>query len=75
MLQTEINSLTQSDNFVLRKIRNIVEAEEEIKANKGDTDILRSAKKMGFCDKEIGVLWDMSEEEIYDLRHKNNITI
>ena len=70
----EINSLTQIDNFFLRKIRNIVEAEEEIKANKGDTDILRSAKKMGFCDKEIGVLWDMSEEEIYDLRHKNNIT-
>ncbi len=70
----EINSLTQIDNFFLRKIRNIVEAEEEIKANKGDTDILRSAKKMGFCDKEIGVLWDMSEEEIYALRHKNNIT-
>ncbi len=70
----EINSLTQIDNFFLRKIRNIVEAEEEIKANKGDIDILRSAKKMGFCDKEIGVLWDMSEEEIYDLRHKNNIT-
>ncbi len=70
----EINSLTQIDNFFLRKIRNIVEAEEEIKANKGDMDILRSAKKMGFCDKEIGVLWDMSEEEIYDLRHKNSIT-
>ena len=70
----EINSLTQIDNFFLRKIRNIVEAEEEIKANKGDIDILRSAKKMGFCDKEIGVLWDMSEEEIYALRHKNNIT-
>ena len=70
----EINSLTQIDNFFLRKIRNIVEAEEEIKANKGDIDILRSAKKMGFCDKEIGVLWDMSEEEIYALRHRNNIT-
>ncbi|MCR4687113.1 MAG: carbamoyl-phosphate synthase large subunit [Lachnospiraceae bacterium] len=69
----EINELTKIDNFFLRKIRNIVEAEIEIKAHKGDIDILRSAKKMGFCDKEIGVLWDMSEEDIYKLRHENKI--
>ena len=27
---------------------------------------LREAKKMGFSDREIGILWDLSEEEIED---------
>jgi len=68
-----INSLTAIDNFFLRKIRNIIEAEKAI-ALSFDTDILRSAKKMGFSDKEIGILTGKSEDEIYTLRKQHLIT-
>ena len=37
-------------------------------------DELRHAKKMGFSDREIGVLWNMPEEEVFNLRQKASIT-
>ncbi len=70
----EINSLTAIDRFFLRKIKNILDAEIEIASHKEDIEILRSAKKMGFCDKEIGILWGMSEIDIYNLRRQKGIT-
>ena len=31
------------------------------------------AKRMGFSDREIAVLWDMTEEEIFQLRTDHGI--
>ncbi|MCR4648011.1 MAG: carbamoyl-phosphate synthase large subunit [Lachnospiraceae bacterium] len=70
----EINSLTAIDRFFLRKIKNILDAEIEIASHKEDIEILKSAKKMGFCDKEIGILWGMNEIDIYNLRKQKGIT-
>ena len=44
-----------------------------MKNGKNDIDVLCHAKKMGFSDKEIALLWDMSEYEVYKLRRESGI--
>lgn len=68
-----IYDATKIDMLFLEKVKNIVAMERKIKENKGDTDTLYAAKKMGFSDEFIGRLWDMSGEEIYNLRCDKNI--
>ena len=69
----EIFEITKIDRLFLRKIRNIVEKEAELKANINDLSTLYDAKKTGFSDREIAVLWGLSEKEIYEYRNKNGI--
>ncbi len=69
----EIADATAIDRFFLRKLRNIVEEENELKANVNDIAVLKDAKKMGFSDKEIAYLWDKTEREIFDLRKEHGI--
>ncbi len=69
----EIADATAIDRFFLRKLRNIVEEEEELKANADDLAVLKDAKKMGFSDKEIAYLWNKTEREIFDLRKEHGI--
>lgn len=69
----EIFKITKIDMFFLEKIKNIVLFERDIKENKGDVDILYTAKRMGFSDKYIAKLWETNEDEIYELRKKNNM--
>ncbi len=64
---------TQIDMLFLEKIRNIVDMEKEVANNKNDKEVLYTAKKMGFSDKYIAVLWDVKEEEIWNMRKKNNM--
>ncbi|MBQ4369384.1 MAG: carbamoyl-phosphate synthase large subunit, partial [Oscillospiraceae bacterium] len=64
---------TAIDLFFLRKLRNIVEAEREIAAKPGNTTVLRAAKKLGFSDREIGLLWHMDEKEVFALRREAGI--
>ena len=45
-----------------------VEALEELKAHPYDPDVLKAAKRMGFSDKEIAVLWKTDEIEVFDYR-------
>lgn len=68
-----ICNITQIDMFFLDKIKNIVDFEKVLEENIGDIGILYKAKKMGFCDKYIGKLWKMPEEEIYNIRRENKI--
>ena len=51
-----------------------MEKETILLAAPGDLNELREAKKTGFSDREIGVLWNMAEEEVFDLRQKAGIT-
>jgi len=69
----EIAAATTIDRFFLRKIRNIVEKEAELARCPGDTEKLVSAKKMGFSDREIALLWNRNEKEIFDLRAEHGI--
>ncbi len=68
-----ICEITQIDYMFVDKISNIVRLESHLKENKKDPAALRNAKKYGFCDREIGDLWGMSEEEVSAMRHENGI--
>ncbi len=63
-----ISFLTGIDRFFLRKIRNITEMETELKADPDDAGELLAAKKLGFSDREIGVLWNRPETDIFRMR-------
>lgn len=69
----EIAEITQIDRFFLRKIRNIVEMEEELKDHRGDLTVLFQAKRMGFSDKEIACLWNEEELDVFETRKKYGI--
>lgn len=69
----EIFSATKIDRFFLRKLRNIISMEQELENNKGDLKTLKAAKKLGFSDREIGVLWGLNEIDVFNLRTENKI--
>ncbi|MCQ2505681.1 MAG: carbamoyl-phosphate synthase large subunit [Lachnospiraceae bacterium] len=68
-----INNITGIDLFFLRKIRNIILMEKKVEDNKDDINVLSEAKRMGFSDREIAVLWKKTQREIFELRKKLNI--
>jgi len=71
--EDEIAESTKIDIFFVRKFRNIVRMEEKLSANKKDLAVLYEAKRMGFSDREIGVLWGITAHEVFDLRVANKI--
>ncbi len=64
---------TKIDMLFLEKFKNIVEMEKLVAANVGCVATLKEAKKMGFSDKYIGQLWNMSEAEMFALRKKEGV--
>ncbi|MEA4921476.1 MAG: carbamoyl-phosphate synthase large subunit [Clostridiaceae bacterium] len=64
---------TKIDFFFIDKIRHIVKYEKKIRENKDSIEILRQAKRIGFSDKYIGILWGMSETEVFELRVRNGV--
>ena len=68
-----IYDTTKIDMFFLEKMKHIVEMEKVLKKNVGDIDTLKTVKKMGFSDKYIAQVWKKKENDIYELREKNNI--
>ncbi|MFP5162612.1 carbamoyl-phosphate synthase large subunit [Staphylococcus equorum] len=70
----EIHHMTQIDYFFLNKFQHIINIEHDLKANKGDIEYLKFAKDYGFSDRVIAHRFDMTEEEVHDLRIKNGIT-
>lgn len=69
----KIAEATMIDRFFIRKIKNIISMEKQLKDNIGDLNTLITAKKLGFSDKEIGVLWNSNEMNIFKIRTKNEI--
>jgi len=68
-----IYNTVKIDMLFLEKIKNIVDFERILKAHPQDTDFLRQAKRMGFSDKFISMLWNASEDDVYSLRKQNGI--
>ena len=67
----KLAEITGMDPFFLQKIKNIVDAEEELKKYKLadlNYDILKKYKKMGFSDKGISELIGCDADEVYNLR-------
>ncbi|UOC13964.1 carbamoyl-phosphate synthase large subunit [Staphylococcus agnetis] len=69
----EIHEMTKIDYFFLNKFKNIIDMEHALKANKGDIDYLKFAKRFGFSDRVIAHRFEMTEQEIYQLRQQHNI--
>ncbi|MEK4377822.1 carbamoyl-phosphate synthase (glutamine-hydrolyzing) large subunit [Bacillus sp. FSL R5-0434] len=64
----QLHEFSAIDLFFLHKLFGIVQFEKELKANAGDTDVLRQAKELGFSDKYISREWKMKESELYSMR-------
>ncbi|MDO4742511.1 MAG: carbamoyl-phosphate synthase large subunit [bacterium] len=62
---------TQINPFFLESVKKIVDFEEVLKQNVNNLDILKQAKEMGFADKFIAKLWNMTELQIYNIRKQN----
>ncbi len=69
-----IHEKTMITELFLESLKKITEMETRLKAAPGDAELLREAKQMGFGDKEIGILWDRKETDIYAMRKENGIT-
>ncbi len=68
-----LHEATKITAYFLEAFERIVAMEKKLAANKGDVEILKEAKKMGFGDKFIARLWEMKEIEIYNLRREKGI--
>ena len=69
----EIQKITKITPYFLESFKKITDMEAKLAENKFDVAILKEAKKMGFSDKFIARLWEVTECEVYDLRHKENL--
>ena len=68
-----IAALTGMDIFFINKLLHIVEMERTVEAAPGDVKVLLEAKRMGFSDREIGVLWHKDPHAIFDFRKEHGI--
>ncbi len=68
-----ICNATQIDMLFLYKIKNIIDMEHELEKKKWDMEAFMRAKRMGFSDKYISKLWEVSEDEIFKLRVEKGI--
>ena len=69
----EIQKITKITPYFLESFKKITDMEAKLAQNKFSVEILKEAKKMGFSDKFIARLWDATECDVYDLRHKENL--
>ena len=69
----EMAKVTMITPLFLEAVKRIVDKEEDLKANVKNVQKLKEAKVMGFSDKYIARLWNMSEIEVTNFRKENNI--
>ena len=72
----EIHGTTMFDPWFLARIREIVEAEAEIRANglPQDADGMRALKMMGFTDARLAKLTGFAEKDVRSRRHAQGVT-
>jgi carbamoyl-phosphate synthase large subunit len=69
----QIHEWSQIDRFFLTKIENIVRYESVVHENKGDLEVLKKAKELGFSDIALAKLWNMHERDVYEMRKQAGI--
>jgi carbamoyl-phosphate synthase large subunit len=72
MPANEISRITNIDPFFIKKIQNIIDAEETLRVDISPIN-LRKAKHMGFSDERIAILSGKTREEINDFRRAHGI--
>ncbi len=69
----ELHDITKITPYFLECFKNIIKFENNIKDNKNDKAILTEAKKMGFSDKYIASLWNVTELDVFNMRKEMNL--
>ena len=69
----EIAEITKITPFFLESFKKITDMEAKLANNKLNINLLKDAKQMGFSDKFIARLWEVSENDVFDIRHKENL--
>ncbi len=69
----KLHEVTAITELFLENLKMIVDFEKVIADNKGDIETLKEAKKIGFADKYIAMLWGMTDDQIFALRKENKI--
>ncbi len=69
----DICKKTGMDKRFIDVFNNIVAMEKVVAAHPFDKDVLYQAKRMGFCDKEIAVLWNSTELKVYEYRKEQKM--
>ncbi|MEE1186753.1 MAG: carbamoyl-phosphate synthase large subunit [Acutalibacteraceae bacterium] len=69
----EIYKRTKIDLFFIRKLKNIIDMESELKNSPLNEKVLKAAKTMGFSDRFIAKAWNEDENSIRALRKKLGI--
>ncbi len=69
----KLHEVTGITELFLESLQKIVAMERELMGHVNSVRVLAEAKKMGFSDKYIASLWNLSEAEIYEKRKKHGI--
>jgi len=69
----EISRLTGIDLWFIYKLQNIVNMERQLLSEPLKPELLWRAKRLGFCDEQIGTLADRLPEQIRQIRHEWHI--
>jgi carbamoyl-phosphate synthase large subunit len=69
-----IYQLSAIDQWFLVKIKNIVDTEAKLRNSSFDEDLIRTAKRMGFSDKQIARCQNLDEMQVRTFREKFGIT-
>ncbi len=69
----EIHEVTAITEYFINVFKNITDMEKALADAKGSTALLKKAKEMGFSDKYIAKLWDMTELDVTSLRKSAGI--
>ena len=68
----KVHEITQITPFFLESVKKIIDMEETLRKSK-DFETLKAAKVMGFSDKYIAKLWNVTELDVYNMRKENNL--
>lgn len=69
----QIVEWSKIDPFFIWKLKKLVDYEKVIAGAKHDGEVLLTAKKMGFSDKNIAHHWGVTQREVFELRKKLGI--
>jgi carbamoyl-phosphate synthase large subunit len=69
-----VSNLSSVDPWFVDQMAGILEMRAELTDAPGNMELLREGKRAGFSDRQIGYLWDMTEDEVRSKRLANGIT-
>ncbi len=70
----KLHEITLITSLFLESLKKIIDMEGTLKTRVNDVQTLKAAKEMGFSDKAIAGLWNLSEVEVYQKRKTLGLT-